>query len=128
MRNFENGACTLHAHLPLVQVLTRPYRASESRGRDPRIECTGTHLVPFPPLLLIHLTEVPFRFLPHTAQVPLPLIPCPPPPPQRSLGRSDKPIRLFDSLAALKPPSARAHVIEHVLPFELDVILARVKY
>ena len=80
------------------------------------------------PLLLIHLTEPPFRFLPHTALVPLPLLPCPPPPLQPSLGRRDKPIRLFDSLAALKPPSARAHVIEHVLPFELNVILARVKY
>ena len=119
-----NGACP---HGYRVQVLTRPYRASESRGRDPPIERTGTHIVPFP-LLLIHLIGAPFRFLPHTALVPLPPIPCPPPPLQPSLGRSDKPIRLFDSLAAPKPLSARAHVIEHVLPFELDVIIARVKY
>ena len=92
------------------------------------VERTGTHLVPFPPLLLIHLTEAPFRLLPHTALVPLPLFPCPPPPLQPSLGRSDKPILLFDTLAALKTPSARAHVIEHVFPFELNVILAPVKY
>ena len=35
---------------------------------------------------------------------------------------------VFNALAALDPPSARAHVLEHVLPFELDVIHARVKY
>ena len=35
---------------------------------------------------------------------------------------------MFSALASLDPPSARAHVLEHVLPFELDVIHARVKY
>jgi hypothetical protein len=31
-------------------------------------------------------------------------------------------------LTSIAPPSARTHVLEHVLPFELDVIYARVKY
>jgi hypothetical protein len=35
---------------------------------------------------------------------------------------------LSNALASIQPPSARAHVLEHVLPFELDVINARVKY
>jgi hypothetical protein len=35
---------------------------------------------------------------------------------------------LFGALAGIAPPSARAHVLEHVLPFELDVIHARVRY
>jgi len=35
---------------------------------------------------------------------------------------------LYAVLAGLAPPSARTHVLEHVLPFELDVIHARVKY
>ena len=35
---------------------------------------------------------------------------------------------LFSALASITPPTARAHVLEHVLPFELDVIHARVKY
>ena len=35
---------------------------------------------------------------------------------------------LFGALASIVPPTARTHVLEHVLPFELDVIQARVKY
>ncbi|KAI9451686.1 hypothetical protein BJY52DRAFT_91219 [Lactarius psammicola] len=35
---------------------------------------------------------------------------------------------LFGALASIVPPTARTHVLEHVLPFELDVIHARVKY
>jgi tetratricopeptide (TPR) repeat protein len=35
---------------------------------------------------------------------------------------------LFNALATIAPPSAHTHVLEHVLPFELDVIHARVKY
>ncbi|KAH9967235.1 hypothetical protein BC827DRAFT_1123148 [Russula dissimulans] len=35
---------------------------------------------------------------------------------------------LFGALAAIAPPSARTHVLEYLLPFELDVIHARVKY
>ena len=35
---------------------------------------------------------------------------------------------LFGALASIAPPAARTHVLEHLLPFELDVIQARVKY
>ncbi len=35
---------------------------------------------------------------------------------------------LSNALGSISPPSARTHVLEHVLPFELDVIYARVKY
>ena len=35
---------------------------------------------------------------------------------------------MFGALAAIEPPSACAHVLEHVLPFELDVIYARITY
>ncbi|KAI0255915.1 hypothetical protein BJV78DRAFT_582531 [Lactifluus subvellereus] len=35
---------------------------------------------------------------------------------------------LFSALASITPPAARTHVLEHVLPFELDVIHARMKY
>jgi len=35
---------------------------------------------------------------------------------------------LSSALSSISPPSARTHVLEHVLPFELDVIYARVKY
>ncbi|KAI0289448.1 hypothetical protein BC826DRAFT_1031882, partial [Russula brevipes] len=35
---------------------------------------------------------------------------------------------LFGALAGIAPPSAHAHVLEHLLPFELDVIHARVRY
>lgn len=35
---------------------------------------------------------------------------------------------LFGALASIAPPAARTHVLEHVLPFGLDVIQARVKY
>ncbi|KAF8269800.1 hypothetical protein EI94DRAFT_1778124 [Lactarius quietus] len=35
---------------------------------------------------------------------------------------------LFGALADIVPSTARTHVLEHVLPFELDVIQARVKY
>ncbi|KAH9000341.1 hypothetical protein EDB92DRAFT_1789692 [Lactarius akahatsu] len=35
---------------------------------------------------------------------------------------------LFGALASIAPPAARTHVLEHLLPFELDVIHARVKY
>lgn len=35
---------------------------------------------------------------------------------------------LFGALASIAPPAARTHVLQHVLPFELDVIHARVKY
>ncbi|KAH9169928.1 hypothetical protein EDB89DRAFT_1382929 [Lactarius sanguifluus] len=35
---------------------------------------------------------------------------------------------LFGALASITPPAARTHLLEHVLPFELDVIHARVKY
>ncbi|KAH9995547.1 hypothetical protein BJV77DRAFT_942843 [Russula vinacea] len=35
---------------------------------------------------------------------------------------------LFSALATIAPPSARTHVLEQLLPFELDVIHARVKY
>ncbi|KAH9040457.1 hypothetical protein EDB85DRAFT_2173585 [Lactarius pseudohatsudake] len=35
---------------------------------------------------------------------------------------------LFGALASIAPPAARTHLLEHVLPFELDVIHARVKY
>ncbi|KAH9975978.1 hypothetical protein BGW80DRAFT_1484321 [Lactifluus volemus] len=35
---------------------------------------------------------------------------------------------LFGALGSITPPAARTHVLEHVLPFELDVINARVKY
>ena len=35
---------------------------------------------------------------------------------------------LSNALGSISPPSARTHVLEHVLPFELDVIYARVRY
>ena len=35
---------------------------------------------------------------------------------------------LLSALSSISPPSARTHVLEHVLPFELDAIYARVKY
>ena len=35
---------------------------------------------------------------------------------------------VFGALATIEPPSARTHVVEHVLPFELDVIHTLVKY
>ena len=35
---------------------------------------------------------------------------------------------LYNALGTIDPPSTRAHVQEHVLPFELDVIHARVRY
>lgn len=35
---------------------------------------------------------------------------------------------LFGALASIVPPTARTHVLEQLLPFELDVIHARVKY
>ena len=35
---------------------------------------------------------------------------------------------LFSALDTITPPASRTHVLEHVLPFELDVIHARVKY
>ena len=35
---------------------------------------------------------------------------------------------LYGALGNIEPPAARTHVLEHVLPFELDVIHARVKY
>jgi hypothetical protein len=61
----------------------------------------------------------------NAALVPPPLLPRPPPPLQPGLGRGDEPLRRARGIA---PPSARAHVLEHVLPFELDVIHARVRY
>jgi trafficking protein particle complex subunit 12 len=35
---------------------------------------------------------------------------------------------LYGAFGTIDPPSTRAHVLEHVLPFELDVIHARVRY
>ncbi|KAI0285811.1 hypothetical protein BGY98DRAFT_909570 [Russula aff. rugulosa BPL654] len=35
---------------------------------------------------------------------------------------------LSNALGSISPPSARTHVLDHILPFELDVIYARVKY
>jgi hypothetical protein len=35
---------------------------------------------------------------------------------------------LFGALSSIVPPTARTHVLEQLLPFELDVIYARVKY
>jgi hypothetical protein len=35
---------------------------------------------------------------------------------------------LYGALGTIEPPSTRAHVLEHVLPFELDVVHARVRY
>jgi hypothetical protein len=35
---------------------------------------------------------------------------------------------LFGALSSIVPPTARTHVLEQLLPFELDVIHARVKY
>ncbi|KAF8498609.1 hypothetical protein F5888DRAFT_1690439 [Russula emetica] len=35
---------------------------------------------------------------------------------------------LSNALGSISPPSARTHVLEQILPFELDVIYARVKY
>ncbi|EIM83049.1 uncharacterized protein STEHIDRAFT_64090 [Stereum hirsutum FP-91666 SS1] len=35
---------------------------------------------------------------------------------------------LFTALHSIQPPSTRTHVFEHLLPFELEVIYARLKY
>jgi len=103
---------------------TRPHRASKSRGRDPRVE--RTHTVPPHPTRISDRLTPPFLFLPLTELWSLRL---------SSLVRlrlfnqaSAEATNLFGALAAIEPPSARAHVLEHVLPFELDVIHARVKY
>jgi len=78
---------------------TRPHRAGESRGRDPRVE--RTHTVPPPSSSSLTDTS-------HTALVPPPLIP---PPLQPSLGRSDEPVRRSHdhraSLRARARPRAR---------------------